>query len=110
MASVLLVGETGVPGENHWHWQTLSHNVVSEYASPWAMFELTMLVVIGTDCIGSCRSNYHTIMTIMALDFMEENNIFDVKVGNTCCNTKQNHTIEDWRLNICTYLFKDVNK
>ena len=31
--SVLLVGETGVPGENHWpvgsHWQTFSHNVVS---------------------------------------------------------------------------------
>ena len=31
--SVLLVEETGVPGENHWlvacHWQTLSHNVVS---------------------------------------------------------------------------------
>ncbi len=31
--SVLLIGETGVPGENHRpglrHWQTLSHNVVS---------------------------------------------------------------------------------
>jgi len=29
--SVLLVEETGVPGENRWqsHWQTLSHNVVS---------------------------------------------------------------------------------
>ena len=31
--SVLLVGEIGVPGENHWpvasHWQTLSQNVVS---------------------------------------------------------------------------------
>jgi len=31
--SVLLVEETGVPGENHWpaasHWQALSHNVVS---------------------------------------------------------------------------------
>jgi hypothetical protein len=31
--SVLLMEETGVPGENHWpvasHWQTLSHNVVS---------------------------------------------------------------------------------
>jgi hypothetical protein len=30
---VLLVEETGVPGENHWpvasHWQNLSHNVVS---------------------------------------------------------------------------------
>jgi hypothetical protein len=31
--SVLLVEETGGPGQNHWpatsHWQTLSHNVVS---------------------------------------------------------------------------------
>ena len=31
--SVLFIGETGVPGENHQpglrHWQTLSHNVVS---------------------------------------------------------------------------------
>jgi hypothetical protein len=26
------------------------------------MFELTTSVVIGTDCIGSCKSNYHTIM------------------------------------------------
>jgi hypothetical protein len=24
-------------------------------------FELTTSVVIGTDCIGSCKSNYHTI-------------------------------------------------
>ena len=24
-------------------------------------FELTTLVVIGTDCIGSCKFNYHTI-------------------------------------------------
>ena len=32
----------------------------------WAEFELTTLVVIGTDCIGSCRSNYHTIMTTTA--------------------------------------------
>jgi hypothetical protein len=27
-------------------------------------FELTTLVVIGTDCIGNCKSNYHTIMTM----------------------------------------------
>jgi hypothetical protein len=27
----------------------------------WAGFELTTLVVIGTDCIGSYKSNYHTI-------------------------------------------------
>jgi hypothetical protein len=58
--SVLLVKKTGVPSENVSHWQTLSHNVI-EYTSPWTGFELTLLVVIGTDCIGSCKSNYHTI-------------------------------------------------
>jgi hypothetical protein len=26
---------------------------------PWSRFELTVSVVIGTDCIGSCKSNYH---------------------------------------------------
>ena len=31
--------------------------------SPWAGFELTTLVVIGTDCIGSCKFNYPTITT-----------------------------------------------
>ena len=34
-----------------------------EYTSPWAVFKLTTLVVIGTDCIGSCKSNYHTTTT-----------------------------------------------
>jgi hypothetical protein len=29
----------------------------------WARFELTTLVMNGTDCIGSCKSNHHTIMT-----------------------------------------------
>jgi hypothetical protein len=29
-------------------------------------FELPTLVVIGTDCMGSCKSNYHTITTMMA--------------------------------------------
>ena len=31
-----------------------------EYTSPWVGFELTTLVVIGTDCIGSYKFNYHT--------------------------------------------------
>jgi len=26
-----------------------------EYTSPWTAFELTTLVVIGTDCTGSCK-------------------------------------------------------
>jgi hypothetical protein len=29
-------------------------------------FELTTLVVIGTDCIGSCKSSYHTIKATTA--------------------------------------------
>jgi hypothetical protein len=29
----------------------------------WTGFEITTLVVIGTDCIDSCKSNYHTITT-----------------------------------------------
>ena len=33
----------------------------------WAGFKLTMLVVIGADCIGSYKSNYHTITTMIAL-------------------------------------------
>ena len=32
----------------------------------WAGFEFTTLVVIGTNRIGSCKSNYHTITTTMA--------------------------------------------
>ena len=53
--------ENGVPGENNRpavsHWQTLSYNVVS----PEWWFELTTLVVIGTDCICCCKFNYDTI-------------------------------------------------
>jgi hypothetical protein len=33
-----------------------------EYNSPWSRFELTTSVVIDTECIGSCKSNCHTIM------------------------------------------------
>ena len=32
-----------------------------EYTSLWAGFKLTTLVMIGTDCICSCKSNYHAI-------------------------------------------------
>jgi hypothetical protein len=35
-------------------------------SSPCSRFELTISVVIGTDCIGSCKSNYHTIKATTA--------------------------------------------
>ena len=67
--SVLLVEESGVPGKNYRpaasHWQTLWHNIVSSIPRL-SWIRLTTLVVIGTECICSCRSNYHTITTMMA--------------------------------------------
>jgi hypothetical protein len=67
--SVLLVEETGVPGENHRpvasHWQTWSHKCCIEYTKPeWD--SNSALVVIGTDCIGSYKSNYLMILTTTA--------------------------------------------
>jgi hypothetical protein len=29
------------------------------YTLPWSRFELITSVVIGTDCISNCNSNYH---------------------------------------------------
>jgi len=36
------------------------------YTSPWTKFELKTSVVIGTDCKGSCISNYHMSTTTTA--------------------------------------------
>jgi hypothetical protein len=33
-------------------------------------FEFTNLVVIGTDCTGSCKFNYHTMTTMLAPMFV----------------------------------------
>jgi hypothetical protein len=62
--SVLLVEETRVPGENHR--SVASHRQIQmlyRVHLAWARFKLTAFVVIGTDCIGSCISNYNIITT-----------------------------------------------
>ena len=56
--SVLLLEETGVPGEKHRpaasHWQTY-HIVLYQVHLALTVIELTTLVVVGTDYIGSCK-------------------------------------------------------
>ena len=47
------------------------------YTSLWSRFELKTSVVIGTDCIGSCKLNYHTI-TAMTTPYLV--NTFVVKI------------------------------
>ena len=45
------------------HWQTLSHNVVSSTTRYEQDSSSQLVVVIGTDCTGSCKSNYQTMTT-----------------------------------------------
>ena len=44
----------------------LYHIMLYRVHLTWAGFELTTLVVIDTDCIGSYKSNHHTMMTTTA--------------------------------------------
>ena len=66
---VLLVEETRVPSENQQpvasHWQTLSYTAVVRVHLAW--FELTTLVVICTDCIGSYNYHMITSMTVPSI-------------------------------------------
>jgi hypothetical protein len=64
LRSGLLVEETGGSEQNHR--TAASHWYCIKYTSPWSGFELTTLVVIGSDCIGSYKSNYHAITTTTA--------------------------------------------
>jgi hypothetical protein len=44
----------------------LYHIMLFRVHLAWTGFELTTLVVIGTDCKGSYKSNYHTIPAMTA--------------------------------------------
>jgi hypothetical protein len=49
---------------------------------PWMRFKLT-LVVIGTYCTGSCKSNYHTITTMMAPTWCRKSSLINNKSVKT---------------------------
>ena len=79
--SVLLVEETGVLEktsdllQNHWH---IYHIMLYRVQLAWAGFKLTTFVVIGTDCIGSCKSNCHKITTTM-VPYRHSDHVYDLK-------------------------------
>ena len=49
-----------------WREPLTCHNFLTNFKG----LELTTLVMIGTDCTGSCKSNHHTITITMAATFM----------------------------------------
>ena len=59
--SGLLVEETRVLRKKNTDLSQVTDKLyhIKLYTSPWSRLELTTSVVIVTDCIGSCKSNYH---------------------------------------------------
>ena len=57
----------------------------------WAAFELTKLVVIGTDYTGSCKPNYHTTTTTTVPDIIQTENMLNgnyiILINNGTCIT-----------------------
>jgi hypothetical protein len=66
--------------ENHWPVTDELYHIML-YTSPWSRIELTTSVMIYTDCIGSCKSNYHVI-TSMTAHILHGNALQNIKRKN----------------------------
>ena len=65
VAAALLVEETGVPEKPSTYRKSLT--TLSQYTLSWSEFELTALVVIGTDCMVGCKSKVHIHVYVLEL-------------------------------------------
>jgi hypothetical protein len=72
------------------------------YTSPWSRFKFTISVVIGTDCIGSCKSNYYTITVTTAP--MNSNIHFQSIDRTSSKKTKEKYNVyEMWYFDILEF-------
>ena len=62
-ASFIIGGNRRKPPTCRKYLTNLYHMMLYRVHLDWVGFELTTLVVIGSDCINSCKSNYHAITT-----------------------------------------------
>jgi hypothetical protein len=75
----------------------LYHIMLHRVHITWAGFDLTTLVVIGTDCIGSCKSNYYAITATTAPCFVEYASwTYDYEKGHTHCNCYKRLIFVTW--------------
>ena len=81
----------------------LYHIILYRVHLAWAGFKLTALVAIGTDCIGSYKSNYHTIMTMTAPLFYV---LYLASILQQATTHKGSwHMCSDfWLINICMHV------
>ena len=80
----------------------LYHIMLYRYTSPWTGFKLTTLVVIGSDCTGSCKSNYHMItITTTAAPITP-------LVPSNFCNNHTTLFIQVWHKNHYNFIYISI--
>jgi hypothetical protein len=112
--SVLLVEENAVSGKKPTTCSRSLTNFITlccfEYFSPWTGFELTTLVLIDSDCTGSCKFNYHTITATKAPKQNQNDNSANtmVKLGSKNGNNKYFEFPSLININSCTFISRFV--
>ena len=91
------------PGDYFYWWSTRRKPLTCciKYTSPWTGFKFITLVVIVTDCTGSCNFNYHTITTSTVAIFHDEPCVSEYKNITSSIYHNLLYTITDSCLRIC---------
>jgi hypothetical protein len=101
--SVLLVEETGGPGENHWpvasHWQTLSHNVV----------HLAMIEIWTHNISGDTLQNYKlcngkpVIYKVQLYFFFKSHCLLSLQIWPGWAVVEVTTVRQSWKSSVCSF-------